>query len=221
MNIDDFSSKKIKRLREQKFTKIRSPYKRYQKANFIWADVFNEIKLLKLNEKYDVFSSISNKYGIKYKTLTNKYYDNEKIKDDVKDDVKEDVKEDVKDDVKNKINIVKINCENRGGINKSLTEADEKEIFIFLKSNFIDRNRMLCDEIIKLYAIHKYKQLYKNENFKASNGWCYVFKKRWNLSTVRCSISKNAKKIYTEDEIDLFLRECLDAVNDVGFDFFF
>ena len=36
-------------------------------------------------------------------------------------------------------------------------------------------------------------------NFNASNGWCNMFKKRWNLSTVKISISKVATTTYTEE----------------------
>jgi hypothetical protein len=76
---------------------------------------------------------ISEKYGIKYKTLKNKY-----------------------NNYKNSPEINNINDENRGGTNKIFTENEEQEIFNYLKENFICKNKMLCNEIIKLYAIQEW-----------------------------------------------------------------
>ncbi len=106
---------------------------------------------------------------------------------------------------KNKIK--DINEENRGGSNKTFTEKEEKEIF-------------LCDDIIKIYANNKFKEINFDTNFSASNVWCYMFKKRWNLSTVKISISKIATTIYTEDEIKIFLNKCKDTLVKVGENFF-
>ena len=217
--VDNIISKKVKIFREQKFTKVRNPYKRYNKADFIWKEVFDEIDLLKTKNDNNFLKITSEKYGIKYKTLKNKYcnyknglYINEYDKNIEKYFDGEEIR------IKNKI--IKQNKEHRGGNNKILSDDDEKNIFLFLKLNFIDRHKMLCDEIIKLYAIKKCKELYPNKEFTASNGWCYIFKKKWNLSTVRCTVSKVATKIYTDEEITLFFTECSNALKEVGSDFF-
>lgn len=184
----------IKRNGKVKFTEKRMPYKKYQKANWEWIDIFLEIECLK-NEP-NIFASISKKYNINYSTLKNKYY---KFKNDT-----------TYNDFDN---------ENRG-IEKFFSEKDEREIYLFLKTNFIDKNKFLCNEIIKIHAINKFKELHKNQNFNASNGWCSMFKKRWNLSTVRIKTSKIATKIYTKDEINLFLKDCKDSLFKVGQNFF-
>ena len=191
-------SKKIKRLREQTFTEKRNPYKKYQKAKWNWTDIFNEIDEMKSLKISKFIKKVSNKYGIKYQTLLNKYYIYKNKND----------------------KILNINDENRGGYNKVFKEHEEYEIYLFLKNNFIDENQMLCNDIIKFYAQDEYQKIYKNNNFHASDGWCNMFKQRWNLSTVKCSISKIATKIYTDIEIDDFLKKCSDGYIKVGSFFF-
>ena len=70
--------------------------------------------------------------------------------------------------------------ENRGKSNKTFSETEEKEIFLFLKENFIDKNKILCNDIIKIHANDKFKKLYPEENFTASNGWCICLKRDGN-----------------------------------------
>jgi len=48
----------------------------------------------------------------------------------------------------------------------------------------------------------------------------YYVQKRWKLSTVKISISKIATKTYTDDEINLFLKDCKDSLLEVGENFF-
>ena len=55
---------KIKRLRENKFTEKRNPYKKYLNAKWNWNDIFNEI-----NKKELTIKQISKKYNINYSTL--------------------------------------------------------------------------------------------------------------------------------------------------------
>ena len=45
--MSDQLCKKIKRIREPKFTEKRNPYKKYQNANWTWTDIFTEIDELK------------------------------------------------------------------------------------------------------------------------------------------------------------------------------
>lgn len=89
-----------------------------------------------------------------------------------------------------------------------------------MKENFIDKNKVLCNDTIKIHAINKFKEIYPNKTFNASNGWCNDFKKRWKLSTVKIVISKVATKRYTEEEINIFLKDCKDSLLKVGKNFF-
>jgi len=192
--MDNICSKKIKILRKPKFTKKKHPYKKYQNADWKWEDIL--LELVSIKDKPKFFKTISEKYGINIKTLRNKFYQYEKN------------------------NLKNINKENRGGSNKSFNETEEKEIFLFLKENFIDKNKILCNDIIKIYASEKFKSIYPDKNFNASNGWCNIFKKRWNLSTVKITISKIASATYTEDEINIFLNKCKETLTRVGTNFF-
>jgi hypothetical protein len=196
MNKNDYSNLPldVKISKENKFTEKRNPYKKYLKAKWEWIDIFLEIECLKDEPKF--LKNISQKYNINYKTLKNKY-----------------------NKFKNDENYNNIDNENRG-VKKFFTDNEEREIFIFLKENFIDKNKVLCNDIIKIHAQEKFKKLYPEEIFKASNGWCNIFKKRWNLSTVKITISKIATKVYTDDEINLFLKDCKDSLLEVGENFF-
>jgi len=193
MNITVDEKKKSKR---NKFTEKRNPYKKYNYAKWNWIDIFLEIKATK-DSDHKVFKTISKKYNINYNTLKGKY--NKYINDE---------------------NYVNIENENRGGFNKIFSESEEEEIFLFLKNNFIDKNKILCNDIIKIHAKDKFKKLYPYDQFNASDGWCTMFKKRWKLSTVKISISKIATKTYTDDEINLFLKDCKDSLLEVGKNFF-
>jgi hypothetical protein len=190
-------SKIAKQNRIQTYTEKRRPYKKYQKAPWKWIDIFTEIDLLKDTMEKQFIKIISKKYNIVYITLKQKY-----------------------NKYKNNKNNENINNENRGGTNKIFTKNEEQQIFNHLKENFIDKNKMLCNEIIKLYSIEECKKLYPLVIFKGSDGWINMFKKRWNLSTVKCTISRIATKIYTTDEINLFLNTCTKMVKKVGKRFF-
>ncbi len=84
------------------------------------------------------------------------------------------------------------------GHKRIFNATEELNMFTFLKNNFIDKNEMLCNELIKLHSIEIFKTLNNNKNFKASTGWCTGFKNKFNLSTVKCSISKKATTLYNE-----------------------
>ena len=185
-----------KKSKKYKFTEKRNPYKKYFYAKWNWTDIFLEIELLK-DLDYKIIKTISEKYNINYGTLKNKYnkYINNKNNFDIDND-------------------------NRGKQNKIFSDTEENEIFLFLKNNFIDKNKILCNDIIKIHANDKFKKLYPEKKFNASDGWCNMFKKRWNLSTVKISISKIATKTYTENEINLFLNDCKDSLIKVGENFF-
>ena len=192
---EQYNCKKIKNIRTPKFTEKRNQYKKYQYAKWNWTDIFKEIELF--NEfDHKILKNTAIKYNINYKTLRNKYSEYKKN------------------------NINNIDEENRRGTNKAFNEKEEKEIFLFLKENFIDKNKVLCNDIIKIHANNKFTELYPNGKFNSSNEWCNMFKKRWNLSAVKISISKIASTTYTEDEIKVFLNKCKDSLTRVGVNFF-
>ena len=191
----------IKRIRTKKFTPKRQPYKTYINANWSWVDVFNNIDSLKLNKVSNFFIIISKKFGIVLSTLKNKYYDfkNNKIKID--------------------------NKEHRGTSNKVFTIKQEQNMYTYFVDNFINKNEMLCDEIIKLYAVDVFKSINANninkKIFNASSGWCYDFKNKFNLSTVKCSIFKKSTTVYSNIELNLFKKLCDVKHQIVGSDNFY
>ena len=186
-----------KRLREKVFTEKRQPYKSYLKATWKWSDIFNEITNLKLTKLYGCFTIIASKYGILYKTLVDKY---NKFKNN---------------------KIIVDNKEHRGGHNKFFNYNDELNLFNYFKDNFINKNELLCDEIIKIKAVEESKILYPTKLFLGSSGWCYTFKIKWNLTTVSCSVSRKATTTYTIEELNIFLKECKTECERVGIDNFY
>ena len=118
-------------MRKQKFTEKRRPYKKYLSAKWNWSDVLEEIFELSKTCKQGYIKKISDKYGIVYNTLKDKY--NKYLKE--------------------KTNI---NSENRGGTNKIFSKSEEQQIFNFLLENFIDIKKPLCNETIKIVAKNEY-----------------------------------------------------------------
>jgi hypothetical protein len=179
---------------KQKFTQKRRPYKKYNLADWKWEDIFFEIDELSLKMNQGYIKIVSEKYGILHKTLYNKY--NEYV------------------------NNKTIHSDTRGGKNKIFTESEESDIFNLLKSKFIDKEIAVCNEDIKVIAKEKYKKIYNDNKFTASNGWCNGFKKRWNLVTVKIKISKNATKVHSQNDLNLFIKKCKEQCNLVGKSFF-
>ena len=110
---------------------------------------------LKISKTYGPIKIIASKYGANYNTLRNKY-----------------------NKFKNGKLLNSDNEEHRVGLNKSFKKQDEYELFLYLKEKYIDQNKILCDEIIKIIAQKKFTELYQNNKFHASNGWCLNFKKK-------------------------------------------
>jgi hypothetical protein len=190
------TSKISKKIKKAKFTEKRNPYKKYlNQTKWKWEEIFLEINLLKI-ENSKAIKNTAQKYNINYGTLRNKY-----------------------NKFNNDSNYKNINNENRG-VNKYFTENEENEIFLFIKNNFIDKNRVVCNDIIKIHALEKFKKIYPDIKFNASDGWCTDFKKRWNLSTVKISASRIATFKYTVEEIELFLKKCNNLLTEVGPNFF-
>ena len=173
----------IKNKRNKKYTEKRNPYKTYLNANWTWEKIFNEIDEIKENNN-NFIQVTSIKYGIKYDTLVHKY--NLYCKDKDKH----------------------FDKENRGGNNKIFTLTEENELYEYIKTNFIDTNKPLNNNIIKEIDLDKFKRKNNNMSFNASNGWCNIFKKRWNLSSQKVKASKIAKNIPSEYDINLFLDKC-------------
>ena len=193
----NFKPKITKRNRNKKFTVKRRPYKSYNEAKWNWSDIFIEIDQLIIDKNKNFFKITSIKYGIVYSTLKNKYYDFKNNK------------------------IIIDNKEHRGGSNKIFTYKQEFDILLYLKNNFIDKNEMLCDQMIKLYAIDVFKLLNVDKIFNASSGWCTNFKNKFYLSTVRCSIFKKSTTFYTEKELNDFTNLCIEKHKLVGSDNFY
>lgn len=179
----------IKCNRSKKFTQKQSPYKTYLQAKWKWVDIFSEIDAIKhTNPSY--LKIISSKYGITYNTLSNKYSKYTRSKE---------------------LNNEYLNNENRGGSNKSFDIDDEAALYNHIKINFIDKDTPLTNSIIKEIAIQKYKS--KNDNindFKASDGWCTIFKKRWNLSSQNVKPKRIATNILSDQDINDFLLKYAD-----------
>lgn len=186
---------KIKRYRQKKFTKKRDPYKTYINADWNWMEVFDKIEILKKEYKRGYIKIAADIYGIKYNTLRHKYFQYDRSK------------------------IENINNENRGN-NKIFNENDERELYTHLKINFIDKNLPLCNEDLKTIALNKFKSKNNNTNFKASNGWCNEFKKRWKLTSVTPTISRKTSTIHNPKIICNFVNNCIKLCEDVGKPFF-
>jgi len=177
--------KYVKRKRNKKYTKNRKPYKTYQAAKWNWSDIFIEIDELK-NTSNTYLKDITEKYGIIYTTLAHKYAIHCK-------NINE--------------NNLMIDEENRGGSNKIFTYDEENELYMKIKNKFIKKNKPLNNHIIKKLALNKFKEKVNGTKFTASNGWCNMFKKRWNLSTQKLKSSKIATNLPSDKDIKIFLND--------------
>ena len=164
----------------KKYPNKRNPYKPYLKSNWNWKEIFKEIEDIKDNDRKFI-KTVAIKYNITHVTLKKKYNMYCKNK---------------------KINFDK---EYRGGHNKKFSEIEETEIFMYIKSNYIDKNRPLTNDIIKEIALNKLNHKNNNSETNLSNGWCTDFKKKWNLSTQKIRCSKIASNIPDNEEINIFL----------------
>lgn len=117
--VDQTLPKKIKYAKRNNYAEKRRPYKSYLSAKWMWSDIFIELdELSKTSSTYLI--DISKKYGINYKTLSNKYYKHRNSKDDR----------------------MHINDENRGGQNKVFTVDDEKRLYDNIKKNLLIRTNL-------------------------------------------------------------------------------
>jgi hypothetical protein len=170
--------KNIKRKRTKKFTKKRQPYKTYLQANWVWTDIFLELDHLKsVNDTF--LKDTSLKYGIVYSTLSKKY--NKHCRSRITDKT--------------------VNNENRGGSNKIFTQSDEKKLYDLIVNDYIKKELPLNDSIIKEIAL----KMTNNDKFKASDGWCNMFKKNWNLSSQTVKPVRIATNIPNNEDVIDFL----------------
>ena len=175
---------KIERIRKPKFTEKKYPYKKYLSANWTWSEIFSEIDKKENSIKY-----ISVKYNVNYNTLRHKYSAYKRNK------------------------IASLLTENRGGHNKKFNDVEEKNIYQYIKSNYIDSDKMLNNDMIKEIVIDKFNAE------SISDWWVSNFKKRWNLSTQKIKPSKVAVNLPSDNDILLFLKRCEELRKKVNFFF--
>lgn len=208
---------KVYRRPRKNYPLKRDNYRKYFNAKWTWYDVFCEIdqmkdernigdsveltkKGTKKRKNNDVMKIVSKKYNIKEKTLRNKY----------------------KKWNKNGKTEVSVNVEHRGIHKKKFSEDEEKKLYEYIKEVYINNSLFFDDECLELLAKKKWNLLYKdNKNdFKASNGWIYDFKKRWSLST---QTSKRSRKSVSENSEQLknFLNVSKLRYNELGADIIF
>jgi len=182
------------------YTKKRRPYKKYKYADWNIKDVLEEALILKETDN-NYLELISEKYGI------------------------------IKDTLKNKIhNYVAVGVEalidKRGKHNKNFSEEEEEIISDHIKINYINRGLPFDNTYLKLLSesfFNKRNDINENINntFKASDGWCTDFKKRWNISSVKPSLKRRHLNNDNMNEINIFIAECTNAFKEVGIDYFF
>ena len=190
---NDTIPKTIRRSRTKKFTKIRRPYKTYLRADWNWQKVFLELDKLKSTNS-TFLKDTAKKYGIQYSTLSKKY--NKYCKSSQL--------------------AISYDTENRGGSNKVFSCRDERNIYNRIINEYINKDKLLNDTIIKEIALAIAKNDESKKNyFEASNGWCYMFKKRWNLSTQTVKPLRIATNHSNEDEQSLFLLEYQTAISGI------
>jgi hypothetical protein len=178
--------KKLCRKSRDIYPTKRNNYRKYVVASWTWQQVFEEIEVLKSNEK-GVCKKISNKYNIPYNTLKDKY--------------RKWLSEDKVD--------ATTSIENRGGHNKIFSEEEERSLFEYIKEVYINCCLFFDDECLKLLAIKKWNEIHTDQKdlFKASSGWIYDFKRKWGLSSLKSKESKKST-INNDNDLDNYLKIC-------------
>lgn len=158
--IKDTVPKKNFRKPKKSFPLKRNPYRNYMDAEWNFNDVLNEIYNLELSGEHKYIKIISTKYNICKGTLKRVYH---KWK-------------------KNDRSYLVL-TETRG-LKKLFSEYDERNLYEYIKSVYIDGNLFFDDECLQIMAKKMWDGLYpdKKDLFKSSKGWVYYFKDRWNLS---------------------------------------
>lgn len=97
-----------------------------------------------------------------------------------------------------------LNTKENRGHDTILSEEKERELFENIKKIYIETNLFLDDDGLALFAKRTWDNLYPEmkDEFVASKGWVYCFKKRWRLSSYKGRNSKKAAVIdITEGKI--------------------
>lgn len=175
--------KTVTRTRKEKYTQNRSPYKKYKHADWSWCDVYEYINNAKNDGHSNYIQMACDEFGIKYGTMRDRYGKYQKHCENSETN----------------------DMEHRGGTNKLFANDEEREMYEYIISNYVDNNRPLNNGILKQIAVHKYNEISEEKKENLSDGWCTMFKKRWNLSTQRVKASKVASNVPTEEEINEFL----------------
>jgi hypothetical protein len=185
--------KNIKYHRKERYPQVRNNYRKYKNAKWNWEDILKETEILKNENTINYLKIIAEKYNIPYGTLKDKFTKYNK----------------------KSLDIIQFHNENRGGYNKIFSENEEKNLYEYIKTVFIDCNLTFNNEHLRLLAIQYYHLLKKEINkdyvedvkFTISNGWVNDYKKRWKLSSLKTKLNKKSTKIEPKELID-FMNIC-------------
>lgn len=112
--------------------------------------------------------------------------------------------------------------DNRGKNNKIFTDENEKSLYDYVVAVFINCDLYFDDTCLQITA----KKLWNTLNptnkdyFKASKGWIYYYKKRWNLSTRRASYCRISIKNNILQS-NIFIEKCAEIKNKINKQFIF
>jgi hypothetical protein len=184
---DEIKPKKMRKRIRESCPEKRDNYKKYEKANWKWIDIFKQIDLKKSEGSKSYIADIAKQYNIKYSTLQSKYSTW--------------ASQNRPEEISHK--------ENRGGHNKCFTEDEERKLRDYLKEVYLDNSLFFDDDGLRIIATKKWGLLYteRTSDFVASNGWVYDFKMKWGLSTLTPSCSRKATKD-SLSHLTYYLKEC-------------
>jgi transposase len=195
---DILYSKKINYPKKKSYPKKRNHYKNTNYSDFDMEKIMKECITLKENDPYYI-SAILDKYPINRKTFEHKlrrYIEegNKSLND------------------------------NRGKHTRLFTENEEKILIEYIKREYIERKLPFDTLDLKILARkfwikNKSHNLCEEENnsrlFKASDGWCSDFKRRWGLS--RKPTYKHINETHTNAiEIESFQKKLREAIKEIG-----
>jgi transposase len=177
-----------------RFPSERGHYLRYGKAGWRWNEVMT--KLQDMEGIKGRFRLISREYGIKIKTLYDRYKQ-WKATGDSRDD------------------------DRRKGNRRVFSDEQEMELAEKIKSEYLDEFRPLVNEDISLMAEEMWDESHQQvtrstKPFRASIGWLSRFKKVHRFSSRRPTPSKIANNVNQESEEQEYLKECKEWLERVG-----
>jgi hypothetical protein len=110
--------------------------------------------------------------------------------------------------------------DSRGKKNQIFTDDEEKELFEYIKNTYIDSNMYIDDNCLAHIAKKKWNDIHNDDTFKASKGWVYYYKKKWNLSSFKARCSKKAT-IKDSDILEKYIERCKSIYVDIDKSFIF